>query len=66
MCLSRLDEDLWYVLKDRLEGVEANGKLKGLKEGDGFIQAKCLYSNSNLMKLQYIATYMSCHLYVLV
>ena len=24
--IEKLDEDIWYVLKDKLEGAEANGK----------------------------------------
>ena len=33
--LQRLDEDLWYVLNEKLEGAEVLGKLKGLSDGDG-------------------------------
>ena len=27
--------DLWYILNEKLEGVDARGKLKGLREGEG-------------------------------
>ena len=33
--LKQLEEDLWYILTDKLEGQEPRGKIKGLREGDG-------------------------------
>ena len=33
--LGTLDEDLGYILNDKLEGSEPRGNLKGLREGDG-------------------------------
>ena len=32
---SKLAEDLWYVLNEKLEGAEVRGKLKGLADGEG-------------------------------
>ena len=31
----KLDEDLWYILNDKLDGAQPRWKLKGLREGDG-------------------------------
>ena len=31
----RHDEDLWYILNEKLEGIDPRGKLKGLREGEG-------------------------------
>ena len=33
--MHKLDEYVWCVLNDKLDGVETRGKLKGLREGDG-------------------------------
>ena len=33
--MHRLSEDLWYILNEKLEGLDPRGKLKGLKEGEG-------------------------------
>ena len=33
--VEKLDEDLWYVLNDKLEGIETRAKIKGLEDGDG-------------------------------
>ena len=41
--IEKLDEDLWYVLKDKLDGAEANGKLKGLKQGEGIKAYQKIY-----------------------
>ena len=41
--LCKLDEDLWYLVNDKLEGVEPRGKLKGLREGDGLQVYQKLY-----------------------
>ena len=29
----RLGEDLWYILNEKLEGIDPRGTLKGFKEG---------------------------------
>ena len=31
----QLEEDLWCILNEKLEGTEARGKLTGLMDGDG-------------------------------
>eukprot|EP00959_Pyramimonas_sp_CCMP1952_P249996 5226321-Pyramimonas_sp.AAC.1 len=31
------EEDLWYILNEKLEGAEAMGKLKGPMDGDGIM-----------------------------
>ena len=41
--LAKLDEDLWYILNDKLEGIEPRGKLKGLREGDGLQAYQKIY-----------------------
>ena len=41
--LTKLDEDLWYILNDKLEGIEPRGKLKGLREGDGLQAYQKIY-----------------------
>ena len=33
----QLEEDLWYILNEKLEGIEARGKLKGIMDGDGIM-----------------------------
>jgi len=33
--MKQLEEDLWYILNEKLEGTEPRGKLKGLREGEG-------------------------------
>ena len=33
--LDRLNEDLWYIMQEKMEGEETRTKLKGLKEGEG-------------------------------
>ena len=38
-----LDEDLFYILNDKLEGIEPRGKLKGLREGDGLQAYQKIY-----------------------
>ena len=41
--MEKLDEDLWYVLNDKLVGDEPRGKLKGLSDGDGLTAYQKLY-----------------------
>ena len=41
--MEKLGEDLWCLLKDKLEGVEPRGKLKGLHEGDGLMTYQKIY-----------------------
>ena len=41
--IDKLDEDLWYVLKDKLDGVDPNGKMKGLKQGEGIKAYQKIY-----------------------
>ena len=41
--LAKLWEDLWYILIDKLEGIEPRGKLKGLREGDGLQAYQNIY-----------------------
>ena len=33
--MKQLEEDLWYILTDKLEGLDPRGKMKGLREGEG-------------------------------
>ena len=33
--MKQLEEDLWYILNEKLEGIDPRGKLKGLREGEG-------------------------------
>ena len=33
----KLEEGLWYILNEKLEGPEARGKLKGPMDGDGIM-----------------------------
>eukprot|EP00959_Pyramimonas_sp_CCMP1952_P263441 5509100-Pyramimonas_sp.AAC.1 len=33
--IEKLDEDLWYLLKDKLDGAEQNGEINGLRKGEG-------------------------------
>ena len=39
----KLNEDLWYILKEKLEGDDALGKLKGLDDGEGIMGYQKLY-----------------------
>ena len=41
--LKQLEEDLWYILTDKLEGQEPRGKVKGLREGDGLTASQKIY-----------------------
>ena len=41
--IEKLDEDIWYVLKDKLEGAEANGKMKGLRQGEAIKAYQNIY-----------------------
>ena len=41
--MTKLDEDVWYILNDKLEGIEPRGKLKGLREGDGLQAYQRIY-----------------------
>eukprot|EP00959_Pyramimonas_sp_CCMP1952_P378432 7927466-Pyramimonas_sp.AAC.1 len=34
---TQMEEDLWYILNEKLEGADARGKLKGLMDGDGIM-----------------------------
>merc|ERR1712113_804501 len=39
----KLNEDMWYLLKDKLDGDDALGKLKGLEDGEGIMGYQKLY-----------------------
>ena len=41
--MKQLEEDLWYILTDKLEGQEPRGKVKGLREGDGLTAYQKIY-----------------------
>ena len=41
--LKQLEEDLWYIFNDKLEGQEPRGKIKGLHEGDGLTAYQKIY-----------------------
>eukprot|EP00959_Pyramimonas_sp_CCMP1952_P363184 7605404-Pyramimonas_sp.AAC.1 len=34
---TQMEEDLWYILNEKVEGAEARGTLKGLMDGDGIM-----------------------------
>ena len=41
--LNKLNEDLWWVLNEKLEGDDPRSKLKGLSDGDGVIAYQKVY-----------------------
>ena len=41
--MKQLEEDLWYIFTDKLEGQDPRGKVKGLCEGDGLTAYQKIY-----------------------
>ena len=41
--MKQLEEDLWNILNEKLEGIDPRGTLKGLREGEGLTAHQNIY-----------------------